>query len=527
MAISKACVCIHVTSGLDQIELALLSDDRTHVQQAVSVSCALYDGVSRRLSKPEEIAPLIKQLYALAKLPLGLHPTVLVLPSYFSQTVELTANLSPDDIEMVLLGEVEQHYIFKNQEPVLDWVPINSSHVFYSAYIKEDIDIWTQALQDLNIKLVTLDTGFFAAFRGLMGTGALQSVIEHDRPWMLVNLTDYSCQIGSFKGTRLTHAEEIPLGTEDIALAVQDIVQDVHRILEQCQAEQLTLLNNTLRINTNTLKATLNVDIPTIDIVQNKHTVQALGAAQGQVLYPCSLEALGGVLTRQFATVPQLNFAPKDAVHSMESDGAKGNVFRGLAIANIAAMVLCALTWVILQGIIWSQTAEVQKVAPANSLGPSGPMARIGNATALQKLNTPNLYIKLLAKTIYERNLWANNVIVFMGSQLPETLWMETLTLDHIPNASKTQVTITGKSTNAAPLDALQTALTKQFAEQAPKLEQVEPDPTQANLYRWTVGLNNTATTAANTVAAAPATPALPAVPAVPVTPPTPTGGHP
>jgi Tfp pilus assembly protein PilN len=496
---NKPCVCVHLTAGLDQLELALLSDDGDQIQHVASVNCNVYDATSRRVQQPEDLANMIKQLFVTAKVPMGSLPTVLVLPSYFSKTMSLTSNLSADDINMVLLSEVESHYIFKNQDPVVDWIKLDDQQVLYSAFIRDDVDHWVNAFQELRIPLVTIDTGFFAAIRGLMATGALQSVIEHDRPWMLVILSDNSCQLAMLQGYKIKQAEEIPLGTEDTEMAIQDVTQDIYRMLENQMVDQITLINNTLRINLALIKEGLTVDVPTIDIVQNKHTVQSLCTGVEEVpQYPCTLEALGGVLTPQFSYSPQLNYAPKQGRNLLDADNAKQKTLRWLIMGNVIVALLCAITWGTLQGLIFIKNQQIQASAPSEGpagFGPTrGPRAgrrvvdRVQGATVTLDENTA--YKKLLAKALYERNTWVNNLLIAVGKELPEDAWISQLELTDVPVQAKTKVSITGLTQSTEAMNTFQETLTKLFETKAPNLVSIDADANAPSTYHWKLGLN-------------------------------------
>ena len=490
---NKPCVCIHLTAGLDQLELALLSDDGDQIQHVASMGCNLYDATARRLQQPEELANAIKQLFVIAKVPMGSLPTVLILPSYFSKNMALTSYLSAEDINLVLLSEVESHYIFKNQDPVVDWIKLDDQQVLYSAFIREDIDYWIHAFQELRIPLVTIDTGFFAIIRGLMATGALQSVIEHDRPWMLVVLSDSSCQLALLQGFNIKHAEEIPLGTEDTEMAIQDITQDIYRLLENQLVDQITLINNTLRINLAVIKDALNLDIPTIDIVQNKHTVQSLSSAvQDTPQYPCTLEALGGVLTPQFNYLPQLNYAPKQGKNLLEADNAKQQTLRWLIIGNVVVAILCAITWGALQGLILMKNQQIQAIVP--STAPSAPGVK-GTSIETANNHLPTIdentaYKKLMAKALYERNTWANNLLIAVGKELPEDAWINQMELTDVPMQVKTKVVISGLTQSTEPMNVFQEALTKVFEKNAPSLVSIDADTEEPSIYHWKLGLN-------------------------------------
>jgi Tfp pilus assembly PilM family ATPase len=499
---NKPCVCVHVTSGLDQLELALLSEDNMQIQHVASINCNLFDASTRRLQQPENLPDVIKQLFVAAKIPMGSLPTVLILPSYFSKNMSLTSNLNTDDIDMVLLSEVESHYVFKNQEPVVDWVKLDAQQVLYSAYMREDIDYWVNAFQELRIPLIVIDTGFFALIRGLMATGALQSVVEHTRPWMLVVMTENNCQIALLQGYQLKQAEDIPLGTEDIEMAVQDITQDIYRLLENKMVDQITLVNNTMRINMDVIKETLQLDVPTIDIVQTKFTVQSLGSSEQSTLYPCTLEALGGVLTQQFDYLPQLNFAPKQGRFMLEADNARQTSMRWLIVANVIAVILCAGLWGGLQGLIFFKSQQLQAVAPVNPKNmPGRPPGPPGNAptpntapNTTAPVNENVVYRKLLTKALYERNTWVNNLMVAIGRELPEDAWINSMELKNVPVEAKTTVQVSGLTQSTDPMDAFQKTLSMLFDKKAPSLVSIEPDATSSSTYQWKLGLNTSAT---------------------------------
>jgi hypothetical protein len=509
----KRYLCVNVTSGLDALELALLSDDQQQIQRVASVALNVYEPVTRRVAMAENMQDAIKQLFAQAKQPLGNLPVVLILPTYFSNHLEMSeGSLKAEDVQMVVLGEVESHYVFKSHDPVLDWIPLDDKKVYYSAFVKEDVDSWVEAFQTLRTPVIAIDNGFFSLLRGLMATGAIQNVVEHERPWLLLLLTDSSCQMGIFQGYQLKWAEDIPLGTEDITMAVQDVAIEVQRLLQAHVVDQLVMVNNTLRIDTSVLKTALAVELPTIDIVQNKYTVESLGATES-VLYPCTLEALGGGLYHQLNYLPQCNFAPKGNLRTLETDQAKQTCFKYLVVANIVAAVFCAVVWGGFQGLLMLKQSKLPKVDqgfdPASANGPASAKTPKEIAIARKKAkfmatedeggldNEQAIYSKLFSKTLAERNFWLNNLLVVVGKKMPQGSWLNTVDVSNLVQPDKTSVKIEGATENSESLQGLQQAVSETLQKSAPSLISVDADKDDPKLFHWVLGTADIAKTTA------------------------------
>ena len=120
MSSKKLPVSINVFATLDYIELVQLDPQTGQLEKAVSLPCA-FDVLTRQVADREVFLQTIRDLYNMCRIPLTT-PAVLVLPGYFTREIDLPAEFSKEELSFALISEAERFYLFKKNEPQIDWV---------------------------------------------------------------------------------------------------------------------------------------------------------------------------------------------------------------------------------------------------------------------------------------------------------------------------------------------------------------------------------------------------------------------
>ena len=126
--------------------------------------------------------------------------------------------LDENAISNVVLGELEQTYIFKRKDPIPYWFDAvvsqnaDSRSVFYTA-IQEDAKTEIQSIvKNLGANLISLECSLFADLRGLLKTGiANEQMNSESYPWSLMVVNNSGFKMFGMQSKKILEYYEEPL----------------------------------------------------------------------------------------------------------------------------------------------------------------------------------------------------------------------------------------------------------------------------------------------------------------------------
>jgi hypothetical protein len=474
-------IVINLLSGLNTLELvSLKSNDKNDVDDIAHAVCEplppnVFDPLTRQLVDAEAFGNHLKQLFEKHRIPLS-SPTQLVLPSFFTRQYTLESSFSASEARQILIAEAERSYVFKRQEPDVGWVTLPNTQLadqtLYSAYPSADIALFCGAFQDQGIPLVGIDLNYLSLLRGLVLTGAVQEAVETRRQWILMVLADNALLLAEMLGSDIQQLNESPLAAsqyvglgpddsstqeESAALSLQ-VQEDFSAFLSNItddglDCKTLVLINNTIRFSGDVLLDQLGFTGSVILVEQTPGTLGSLGASDP--MFPCTLEAIGGVFSEKLPLLPKINLAPSSSRDWMIQGELLNQLFKGLVVTNIVVLALLGLLWVGLSGMeLWKGNTLKALVAQQPNTANGG---LPGGATSFADIKR-----KLFVKNTQQGNITANNLLVKAGALLPNTMWIDKLELKNVdlPD-NKKSFEMTGGALDAEAVNTFMNQLSK------------------------------------------------------------------
>lgn len=429
MASKKAVICIHVFPSLEYIEIVQLDAKRGNIEKASSLPGA-YEPITRTIEDTERLGQIVKDLYTANRIPLTT-PAVLVLPSFFTREIDVPQEFGRDELRLTLTSEAERFYIFKKNEPQVEWVKINDKRVLYTAFPKSELEKYVQAFQDHKIPLLAVDLNYLSIQRGLIASGAVTEEISSNSKWCLLVVADYTFFAAICVGGTIEKTIEAPLsvGANDELNAIIEIQQDFDNFVGMDTLSKLVLVNNSERLDTEVLTNRLNFQEQVLVIEQNGKTLRSRGELNG--MYPCSLEAIGGSLYYKFQEFPCVNLLPETSVDLVAIMDTQQMLIKVLWFANVIFLVLCVALWGLLSLFLVGKENDL-KIATEQ-------MAALEVGQDSQEVQR-----KRFIKKSIEQNRLANNLIVKLGSLIPGELWVENISLQFQSTAGTHDIEVTG-----------------------------------------------------------------------------------
>ncbi len=155
---------------------------------------------------------------------------------WFGSKEGLPLLLDDNAITNVVIGELEQTFVFKRTEPVPFWFDAlastnsDSRNVFYSAVQKEAIDQITEVLASMGAKLVSVECSLFADLKALCTTGIAAEQMMDGHSWSFMIINNNGFQMLGMQGKRILeyYEEALPLKSyegDEIYSAIENAAQ--------------------------------------------------------------------------------------------------------------------------------------------------------------------------------------------------------------------------------------------------------------------------------------------------------------
>jgi hypothetical protein len=438
MSSKKLPVSINVFATLDYIELVQLDSQTGQLEKAVSLPCA-FDVLTRQVADREVFLQTIRDLYNMCRIPLTT-PAVLVLPGYFTREIDLPAEFSKDELSFALISEAERFYLFKKNEPQIDWVNMGEGRLLYAAFGKAETSKYQKVFQELKIPLLAIDLSYFAILRGLVVIGTVQEELDTNARWCMLVISDSSFFVSIQDGAKISRTTDAPLsmGGAEAASIVQEIQQDFEIFIQDEQLSKLIIINNSSYSGLDELLQAQNLCQNTIFIEQNEKTLGSRKeAADGD--YPCSLEGLGGIFYKSLPEIPRLNFLPESGGDLLTVMHYRNEAMKWLAIGNAAIFLLCLLIWGGFWLIMVTKDHERDEIAMRTS--------KLTSSLDITHLN--EIKRKNFTKSVVDDNVMLNNFLVTLGKVIKNDTWLDKIEIAATGFSQPIQVKVEGRTVSS------------------------------------------------------------------------------
>lgn len=384
------------------------------------------------------------ELYRLANIkPQGSNVHLSIPTVWFGYKDSIPLLLDDAAITNVILGDLEQTYIFKRKDPVPFWFDALSStnsdsrSVFYTA-LQEDVkDSFISTFKEVGANLLSIECSVFSNLRGLYSAGF--TVAQMDDPgysWSLLVVNNSGYQLFGFQGKKFLEYYEEPLALRSYdENEIYSVVCDAAQIaLMSTPSSSLVILSNTDYVSAEILSKHLQFNGNVLPIEDNKFKKESL-IDLSQTLIPedqlkVSLQIIGTTVPTSVLPV-QLNFLTAGGEKTLRNDVIEIPIGNGKVIeltpmkATIYAALLLAFIVVVL-GVIWGTSLMISNSAAKKIEGLDSQISEIDSQ--LSQYQKTNVNTSFDAVQEIQRVLKNNRTKIMaytsLGESIPQNLYL-------------------------------------------------------------------------------------------------------
>lgn len=266
------------------LEMTLL-DKGGHVKSYAQVPLE-YNEAQRDIANLDEFKAGIETLFQMR----GINPkranVHLSVPTvWFGLKEGLPLLIDDNAITNIVVGELEQTYVFKRKDPIPVWFDAiassnsDSRSVFYTAVQVDTIDKIRAILEEMGSSLVSVGCSLFADLKALQATGiAAQQINDDGHSWSFMIVNNRGFQMIGLQGKRILEFYEEPLPIksfdgEEIYSAIENAAQIA---LMSTPSSSLVVLSETDLVSAEILSKRLQFGGNVIFVEDNQYRKEPL-----------------------------------------------------------------------------------------------------------------------------------------------------------------------------------------------------------------------------------------------------------
>ena len=266
-------------SSTGKIEMSLPDESTREIKSYAQLPIEYNDSL-REIADLDNFAKVLEQLFKECNINSQKANVHLSLPTvWFGYKDDIPLILDENAVTNVVIGELEQTYIFKRKDPMALWFEAPSTDsqkrsVFYTAVQKESVDLLKEAFKTLGANLVSVTNSLFSSLKGLVNAGIIDEQINNEGySWNLMVINNSGFQLYGLKGKQFTDYIEEPLALktyegEEIYAAINNAAQIS---LMGIETSTLVILSETDLVSANYLAESLQFGANIIPVEDNKY----------------------------------------------------------------------------------------------------------------------------------------------------------------------------------------------------------------------------------------------------------------
>ena len=271
-------------SSCGKVEMALPDKNTREIKSYAQLPIE-YNDAQREIANLDSFAKTLEQLYTECNInPQKANVHLSVPTVWFGHKDDVPLILDENAVTNVIIGELEQSYIFKRKDPLPLWFEVPASdaqkrNVFYSAIQKESKDVITEAFASLGSKLVSVTCSLFSDLKGLIRAGIInEQVTSENYNWSLMIINNSGFQLYSLRGKNFTDYVEEPIALktyegEEIYSAINNAAQIS---LMGIETSTLVILSETDLVSASYLAENIQIGAQVIAVEDNKYKKEPL-----------------------------------------------------------------------------------------------------------------------------------------------------------------------------------------------------------------------------------------------------------
>lgn len=277
---SEVYISVSPACGLEMMELDSHGGIKSYAQTELT-----YNEKQREISDYAEFKAGVETLFQMRNINPAKANIHLSLPTvWFGLKEGLPLLLDDAAITNVVLGELEQTYIFKRKEPLPFWFDAYSSsnsdsrNVFYTAVQRDAIDRIKEVFVAMGSTLVSVECSLFADLKALAYTGIATEQMQEGSSWSLMIVNDSGFQMMDLQGKKILEFYEEPLPIrsyegEEIYSAIENAAQIT---LMSSPSNSLIILSETDLVSAEILAGRLQFGGKTLFVEDNQYRKEPL-----------------------------------------------------------------------------------------------------------------------------------------------------------------------------------------------------------------------------------------------------------
>ncbi len=373
------------------------------------------------------------------------------LPNVHFGFSTMDQNVTEEEISEVLLSEVEDLYIFKKNDPMIEFYPVgrnpqtNELFVVYSAIQRKTVDFVKECFNDLGANLVAVETSNSALLKGIQYS-QFSRFDFNSTSILLITSNCYS--IFNLDKNMLIDYYEEPLAiksfsNEEVYSAIANAASTT---LSKFNSQNLLVISETDEISAELLasQVVFNGNIEYID--RNKWTNDCFieikpdaAIMQDQIPY-ISIEAVGIAATMYEDYILSFSFIHDGKMQDYETINIMGkdlNFVQYFVLVIVMALIIGALIYIIVGNFYNNKANEIEQKINAITAQNEQMQKTIED----NKRNKNKQDIFTIAQGIQHTNQSDFVMLNALSTDIPPTVWIEKFML-----ASDAFTTISGKA---------------------------------------------------------------------------------
>ncbi len=290
--------------GLEMIQI----DYGSRTVKNYAVRPLAYNESLREISDLEEFKKDVIEMFEELKISPKCNVTI-NLPTVLFGSIEMSLMLGDEAITGAITSEVEQSYVFKRHDPIVQWRDSNigtgeNRKLFYSAVQQLVVENISNALTEIGASLVGVEMSMLSSLRALDYTGLASEQMKDNVAWNLLTVSSNGYTLISMVGKQIVDYYEEPIAVKsyDGDEIYNVILSSAQITLMSYPASYLLVVSDTDSVSAEMLVKNLNVDY-SIEYVENnkfKHKeflTVSLDVLPDNIL-KISLQAIGVAISR-------------------------------------------------------------------------------------------------------------------------------------------------------------------------------------------------------------------------------------
>lgn len=141
------------------------------------------------------------------------------LPTVLFGSIEMSLMLGDEAITGAVTSEVEQSYVFKRHDPIVQWRDSNigtgeNRKLFYSAVQQLVVENISNALTEIGATLVGVEMSMLSSLRALDYTGLASEQMKDNVAWNLLTVSSNGYTLISMVGKQIIDYYEEPIAVK-------------------------------------------------------------------------------------------------------------------------------------------------------------------------------------------------------------------------------------------------------------------------------------------------------------------------